>query len=144
VKPSHSSCYSYGEAGIRNVWIPVSHWIETEATGKRETALGSGASKFIELSSEALVSAAGFVKSEHTCIFERSYSVTDQHSIPTDVMSGVDDSRLSAVVQPVRVAVRSKAWTVFTRSNAGIVGSNLTQSTDVCLRLFCVCFALCR
>jgi hypothetical protein len=39
----------------------------------------------------------------------------------------------------VTVAARSKAWTVFARSNAGIVGSNPTQVMDVCLRLFCVC-----
>jgi hypothetical protein len=32
----------------------------------------------------------------------------------------------------------SKAWTVFSRSNAGIVVSNPTQGMDVCLRLFCV------
>jgi hypothetical protein len=40
-----------------------------------------------------------------------------------------------------RVA-RSKAWTVFDRSNTGIVGSNPTRGMDVCVRLFCVCVAL--
>jgi hypothetical protein len=40
---------------------------------------------------------------------------------------------------PITVAARSKAWTVFVRSNAGIVGSNPTQDIDVCLCLFCVC-----
>jgi hypothetical protein len=35
--------------------------------------------------------------------------------------------------QPITVAVRSKAGTVFARSNAGIVGSNPTQGMDVCL-----------
>jgi hypothetical protein len=39
---------------------------------------------------------------------------------------------------PVTVATRSKAWTVFARSNAGIVGSNPTRGMDVCVRLFCV------
>jgi hypothetical protein len=29
------------------------------------------------------------------------------------------------------------------RSEAGIVGSNPTQGTDVCVRLFCVCVVLC-
>jgi hypothetical protein len=33
---------------------------------------------------------------------------------------------------------RSKAWTVFTRSNAGIVGSNPSRGMDVYVRLFCV------
>jgi hypothetical protein len=40
-------------------------------------------------------------------------------------------------------ASRSEAWTVFARSNARIVGSNPTQSSDVCVRLFCVCVVLC-
>jgi hypothetical protein len=39
---------------------------------------------------------------------------------------------------------RSKAWNVFARSNAEIVGSNPTQGMDVCLRLFRVCVVLCR
>jgi hypothetical protein len=45
--------------------------------------------------------------------------------------------------QPITVAARSKAWTVFARSNAGNVGSNPTQGMDVCVRLFCVCVVLC-
>jgi hypothetical protein len=40
-------------------------------------------------------------------------------------------------------AGRSKAWTVFARSNAEIVGSNSTRGMDVCVRLFCVCVVLC-
>jgi hypothetical protein len=45
---------------------------------------------------------------------------------------------------PIKVAEKSKAWNVFARSNTGIVGPNPTQDTDVCLRLFCVCVALCK
>jgi hypothetical protein len=44
---------------------------------------------------------------------------------------------------PITVAARSEAWTVFVRSNAGIVGSNSVQGMDVCVRLFCVCAVLC-
>jgi hypothetical protein len=33
---------------------------------------------------------------------------------------------------------QSKAGTVFTRSNAGVVGSNPPQGMDDCVRLFCV------
>jgi hypothetical protein len=45
---------------------------------------------------------------------------------------------------PVTVAERSKASTVFARSEAGIVGSNSTQGMDVwCMCLFCVCVVLC-
>jgi hypothetical protein len=36
------------------------------------------------------------------------------------------------------VAARSEAWTVFARSNTGIVGSNPTRGMDVYVRLFCV------
>jgi hypothetical protein len=43
----------------------------------------------------------------------------------------------------ITVAVFSKAWTVFALWSAGIVGSNPTQSMDVCVRLFCVCVVLC-
>jgi hypothetical protein len=50
-------------------------------------------------------------------------------------------------VQPVTVAERSKAWTVFARSEAGIVGSNPTKGMDVwcvCVcAFFCVYVALC-
>jgi hypothetical protein len=45
---------------------------------------------------------------------------------------------------PITVAAWSKAWTVFARSNAGIVGSNPTQGIDVCVRLFCLCCSVCR
>jgi hypothetical protein len=33
----------------------------------------------------------------------------------------------------------SKAWTVFARSNTGVVGSNPTRGMDVCVSLFCLC-----
>jgi hypothetical protein len=39
---------------------------------------------------------------------------------------------------PITVAARSKAWTVFVRSNAGIVGSNPTQGMDVCAWVYSV------
>jgi hypothetical protein len=41
------------------------------------------------------------------------------------------------------MAAQFKAYTVFVRSNAEIVGSNSTQGMDVCVRLFCVWFVLC-
>jgi hypothetical protein len=44
----------------------------------------------------------------------------------------------------IPVAAPSKAWTVFARSNAEIVGSNPTQGIDVFVRLFCVCVLLYR
>jgi hypothetical protein len=44
---------------------------------------------------------------------------------------------------PIRVAARSKAWTVFAFSNTWIVGSNPTRSLDVCVRLYRVCVVLC-
>jgi hypothetical protein len=42
------------------------------------------------------------------------------------------------------MAVRSKAWNIFARSNTGVVDSNPTQGMDVCLRLFCVYVVLCK
>jgi hypothetical protein len=45
-------------------------------------------------------------------------------------------------IKPITVATRSKAWTVFARSNAGIMGSNPTQSMDVFVRLFCISVVL--
>jgi hypothetical protein len=39
---------------------------------------------------------------------------------------------------PITVAARSKAWTVFYRTNTGIVCSNPIRGMDVCERLFCV------
>jgi hypothetical protein len=44
---------------------------------------------------------------------------------------------------PITVVTRPKAWTVFARSNTGIVGSNPTSGTDVWVRLFCVRAVLC-
>jgi hypothetical protein len=46
--------------------------------------------------------------------------------------------RLYSSYTLITVAARSKAWTVFARSNIGIVGSDPTQGMDVCVRLFCV------
>jgi hypothetical protein len=39
---------------------------------------------------------------------------------------------------PDHSGARFKAWTVFSRSDAGIVGSNPNQGMDVCARLFYV------
>jgi hypothetical protein len=42
-------------------------------------------------------------------------------------------------IQAITVAARSKPWTIFASSNAGIVGSNPIQGMDfLCVRLFCV------
>jgi hypothetical protein len=38
----------------------------------------------------------------------------------------------------IKAAARSKAWSVFARRNARIMGSNPNQDMDVCLQLFCV------
>jgi hypothetical protein len=45
--------------------------------------------------------------------------------------------------EPITVAARSKACTVFGHSNTWIVGSNLTRGMDVCVRLFRDCVVLC-
>jgi hypothetical protein len=44
---------------------------------------------------------------------------------------------------PITVTTRSKARTVFARSNTVIVVSNPTRGMDVCVRLFPVSVVLC-
>jgi hypothetical protein len=44
---------------------------------------------------------------------------------------------------PITVAAWSRAWTVFVRSNTGVMGSNPTRDMDVGMPLFCVCVVLC-
>jgi hypothetical protein len=50
---------------------------------------------------------------------------------------------MQIVFKPLTMAAESKAWIVFTRSNAGIVGSNPTHDMDVCVHLFCVYVVQC-
>jgi hypothetical protein len=57
--------------------------------------------------------------------FSRKYAFPYFHAHFTTVTSNL----------PITVAARSKAWTVFARSNTGIVSSNRTQGMDV----FIVC-----
>jgi hypothetical protein len=48
------------------------------------------------------------------------------------------------MVKPVTLAARSKARTVFARSNAGIMGWNPTQGMDVCIVcVYSACVVLC-
>jgi hypothetical protein len=44
---------------------------------------------------------------------------------------------------PITVASRYKAWTVFARSNAGIMGSNPTHGMDVCVCVYSVFVLFC-
>jgi hypothetical protein len=93
-----------------------------------------------------------FVRNWFTKLYK---SITPEGHVPTNVrlhyrntFSTVDLTLMSSlwfVPEPMTVAARSKVWTVFARSNAGIVGSNPTQDMDVCvrLRLFRVCVILC-
>jgi hypothetical protein len=52
---------------------------------------------------------------------------------------------ISAAVncKPITLATQFKAWTVFARSDTGIVGSKPTWGMDVCVCLLCVCAVLC-
>jgi hypothetical protein len=43
----------------------------------------------------------------------------------------------------ITVAALSKAWTVFARSNTGVVDSNSTRGMDIYICLFCVYVVLC-
>jgi hypothetical protein len=44
---------------------------------------------------------------------------------------------------PITAAAKSKAWTDFARSNAGIVGSISTQGMDVCMCVYSVFVLFC-
>jgi hypothetical protein len=46
-------------------------------------------------------------------------------------------------VLPITAAARSKAWTVYAHSNAGIVGSYPTQGMDVCVCVYSVFVLFC-
>jgi hypothetical protein len=46
-------------------------------------------------------------------------------------------------VWQIAVTAQSRAWTVFARSNTGVVDSNPTRRMDVYVRLFCICAVLC-
>jgi hypothetical protein len=47
-------------------------------------------------------------------------------------------------MKPIAAAAQSNAWTGFTLSNTGVLGSNSTQGVNVCLGSFCVCVLLCK
>jgi hypothetical protein len=47
------------------------------------------------------------------------------------------------MILPGTIAERSKACTVFARSEAGVVGSNLTQGMDVWWKCVCAFFCVC-
>jgi hypothetical protein len=67
------------------------------------------------------------------------YVFPEFHKQPTD-------KYYSAIVpyEPIAVAERSKAWTVFAHSNIGVMGSNPTWNMNVCVRLFRLCCPVCR
>jgi hypothetical protein len=43
------------------------------------------------------------------------------------------------LILPITVAARSRAWTVFARSNTGVVGSYPPQHMDIRVCLYCLC-----
>jgi hypothetical protein len=73
----------------------------------------------------------------------RTYRISPSFVFFVPVRLGTSILECSAMCSPITVAERSKAWTVFARSNAGIVGSNPNQGMDVCVRLFCLCYPVC-
>jgi hypothetical protein len=55
-----------------------------------------------------------------------------------------DLKRIYTYWPPIAMAARSKEWTVFASSNAGIVDSNPTQDMDVCIVCVYLCYSVCR
>jgi hypothetical protein len=96
----------------------------------------------------------------HDCLFQSILQIKFLVNLKTVYQlwyfSSVDSSPFSEYVIclfvvdistaiPITVVARFKAWTVFSRSNAGIVGSNPTHGMDICIVciysvfvLFCV------
>jgi hypothetical protein len=50
---------------------------------------------------------------------------------------------INCIVDQSDLTVDSKTWTVFARSNTGVVCSNPTRGIDICATLFCVYVVLC-
>jgi hypothetical protein len=72
---------------------------------------------------------------------DKKYTTQDNQDEPDDVlyMQLLRPIYICICIWPITMAARSTAWTVFVRSNAGIVGPNPTQGMDVCPCLFCIC-----
>jgi hypothetical protein len=69
--------------------------------------------------------------------YEGEYSI----ELPSGTITDVRNEPYYCTQAPITVAERSKACTVFARSDAGIVGSNPIQGMDVwclCMCVFCV------
>jgi hypothetical protein len=48
-------------------------------------------------------------------------------------------------IEKILMSARSKAWTVFTHSNTGVVGSNLARRHGcLCAFILCLCCSMCR
>jgi hypothetical protein len=69
-----------------------------------------------------------------------TFGLRHKRSRPIDMWR---QGRVCIRSRPITVAARSKAWTVFVRSNTGVIGSNPTRGMHVCVRLFYVCDLVC-
>jgi hypothetical protein len=81
--------------------------------------------------------------------FHRKLMLITTVFITLTIYIGVNWARTSQIVSFSRLfchsftVARSKAWTVLTSSNTGIVGSTPTQGMDICLRLYSIWVVLC-
>jgi hypothetical protein len=72
----------------------------------------------------------------------RIYSYDSRNEKKIIFLNSINKFALIMETQPVTVAERSKASTVFARSDAGVAGSNPTQDMDVCcvyVFILCLC-----
>jgi hypothetical protein len=67
--------------------------------------------------------------------------ILECRAIKLEICSSVFEAVVK--ILPVKVGERSKAWTVFGRSNTGIAGSNPTWGMNICVHLLYVCAVLC-
>jgi hypothetical protein len=93
--------------------------------------------------SRLLLPVLAYVFQHFVLSFCLTISMTRKKCLSQKHTQVVFEYRWWLVVQCADHSSRAVARTVFARSNAGIVGSNLTQGMDVCVRLFCVCVVVC-
>jgi hypothetical protein len=77
----------------------------------------------------------------------KDISNTIQKRYRLNQIVGLHDGELRKttwILEPITVAARCEVWTVFARSDTGIVGSNHTRGVDVCVFIMCLSCSVCR
>jgi hypothetical protein len=121
------------------------HSVTTQKTTFFKLIVALVVRKFLEFNGTYKIHYRLHKSSAFVCIWSQINPVHVIHSYFFEIYVNVINSftRRYSMWSWITIAARSKAWTVFTLSNAGIVSSNPSQGMDVCVHLFCVCVVLC-